>query len=102
MPLSRDPKKRARQLQNLPNLRGELPAGAWRPGASPQLRHGLRSRNPPAVVLDPIVREIEEALAADLPLKDTDGGTPAADRFAVELAAVALLQVRRCAHYLAV
>ncbi len=72
----------------------------WEPGASPALRHGLRSRAPSKVVLDPIVREIEEALAADLPLKNADGSVPAADRFAVELAAIALLRVRRVSAYL--
>lgn len=100
MPLSDDPDKRARQLANLPNMRGEPPANAWAPGASPALKHGLRSRAPSKIVLDPIVREIEEALAADLPLKNADGSVPAADRFAVELAAIALLRVRRVAAYL--
>lgn len=100
MPLSDDPEKRARQLANLPNMRGEPPANAWAPGASPALRHGLRSRAPSKIVLDPIVREIEDALAADLPLKNGDGSVPAADRFAVELAAIALLRVRRVSAYL--
>lgn len=100
MPLSDDPDKRARQLANLPNMRGEPPTNAWAPGASPALRHGLRSRAPSKVVLDPIVREIEASLAADLPLKDADGSVPAADRFAVELAAIALLRVRRVSAYL--
>jgi hypothetical protein len=42
----------------------------------------------------------EDALAADLPLKDAEGNVPAPDRFAVELAAIALLRVRRCWAYL--
>lgn len=95
MPLSRDPEKRAKQLANL-----RPGAGRWKPGAAPALEHGLRTRHPSPIVLDPVVREIETALAADLPLKDADGKVPGADRFAVELAAIALLRVRRCAAYL--
>ena len=45
MPLSSDPDKRARQLANLPNLRGEQPAGGmFGPGNRAHLTHGLRSR----------------------------------------------------------
>lgn len=72
----------------------------FEPGASPALKHGLRSRAPSKVVLDPIVREIEASLTDDLPLKNADGSVPAADRFAVELAAIALLRVRRVSAYL--
>jgi len=100
VPSSRDPAKRAKQLANLPNLRGEPTAGSWRPGASPALEHGLRSRRPGPAVLDPLAREIEDALAEDLPIKDANGDVPAADRFAVELAAIALLRVRRCSAFL--
>lgn len=99
-PLSDDPDKRKRQLQNLPNLRGEAPASSFRRGSAPHLRHGLRSRATSPLVLDPIAREIEDALGDDLPLKDPDGEVPAADRLMVELAAQALLRVRRCAAYL--
>jgi hypothetical protein len=96
----------ARNPRSLANLRrGNVEtlqpgAGAWEPGATTHLEHGLRSRRPTRIVLDPIVRELEDALAADLPLKDADGNVPAPDRFAVELAAVALLRVRRCHHFL--
>jgi hypothetical protein len=100
VPLSSDEAKRARQLANLPNLRGEATATTWAPGASAALVHGLRSRQPPSVVLDPLVREIEDALGADLPLQAQGGGVPGADRFAVELAAIALLRVRRVSAYL--
>ena len=100
MPLSTDPEKKARQLANLPNMRGEPTSATWGPGATPTLVHGLRSRRPPSIVLDPLVREIEEALAADLPLQAAGGGAPAADRFAVELSAIALLRVRRVSAYL--
>ena len=99
-PASKDPDKHRRQLNNLPNLRGESTRGSWRPGAAPNLEHGLRSRRPAPAVLDPIVREIEDALADGLPLKDASGQVPAPDRFMVELAAIALLRVRRCAAYL--
>lgn len=93
MPLSDDPISRKAQLANL------------RPGRAPEgnlraLRHGLRSRQPPPVVLDPLVREIEEALGLDLPLQAEGGGPPPADRYAVELAAIALLRVRRVSAYL--
>jgi len=88
----------ARNPRSLANLRPG--AGAWRPGASPNLEHGLRSRRPGPAVLDPLAREIEDALAEDLPIKDASGDVPAPDRFCVELAAVALLRVRRCSAYL--
>lgn len=88
----------ARNPRSLANLRPG--AGAWKRGASPNLEHGLRSRRPGPAVLDPLAREIEEALAEDLPLKDASGQVPAPDRFAVELAAIALLRVRRCSAYL--
>lgn len=103
MPDELEPKRgrdgRRMNPASLANLRPG--AGAWQPGVTgPNLRHGLRSREPARIVIDPLVREIEAALAADLPLKDADGGTPGADRFAVELAAIALLRVRRVSAYL--
>jgi len=88
----------ARNPRSLANLRPG--AGAWTPGATTNLEHGLRSRRPGPAVLDPLAREIEDALAEDLPLKAPDGSVPAPDRFAVELAAIALLRVRRCSAYL--
>jgi len=69
MPHSTDPEKAARQLANL-----RPGQGRWKPGASPQLRHGLRTRRPP-------VEEVEPELAAVLadlqhkvpqPLTDAD------------------------------
>lgn len=101
MSVSRDPEKRAAQLANLPNLRGEPTSTTWRPGDSPALTNGLRSRAPAPTVVDPIVREIEAALLAAAPLRDASGEVPAVDRFAVELAALALLRVRRVHAYLA-
>jgi hypothetical protein len=89
----------ARHPNSLANL---VPgAGAWQPGASPHLVHGLRSRKPASIVLDPVVREIEAALADDLPIKGADGSTPGHSRVMVELAAVALLRVRRVESFLA-
>ena len=88
----------ARNPRSLANLRPG--AGAWTPGATTNLEHGLRSRRPGPAVLDPLAREIEDALAEDLPIKDASGDVPAADRFAVELAAIALLRVRRCSAFL--
>src|SRR4051794_30502686 len=99
MPLSNDPAKRERQLRNLPNLRGEPTSATWRPGATAHLKSGSRSRRPGPLVIDPIKREIQEGLEADLPLKER-GQVPAPDRFAVELAAIALLRVRRVSAYL--
>jgi hypothetical protein len=58
------------------------------------IKSGLRSRRPGPAILDPLMQEIEGALAEDLPLKDADGNVPAPDRFMVELAAIALLRVR--------
>lgn len=46
MPLSDDPAKRARQLANLPNLRGEPTATTFAPGEAAALKHGSRSRQP--------------------------------------------------------
>jgi hypothetical protein len=89
----------ARHPRSLANLRAG--AGAWQPGATVALRHGLRSRQPSAAVLDPIKQEIMDALAADLPIKDANGDVPGADRFMVEMCAIALLRVRRCEAFLA-
>ena len=45
------------------------------------IKSGLRSRRAGPVFLDPLMQEIEGALAEDLPLKDADGTVPAPDRF---------------------
>lgn len=47
-PASSDPAARARQLANLPNLRGERTATTFKPGDSPNLEHGARTRRPQA------------------------------------------------------
>jgi hypothetical protein len=58
-PLSPDPEKRDRQLANL-----RPGAGAWREGATPHLRHGLRSRRPGPLVIGPVMEEHVMALEA--------------------------------------
>lgn len=90
-------------LQNL----GERPEnlvpgrGAWNPGASPALKSGWRTRRPARVLIDPIVTELTEALAADAPVRDPDtGDVPVYDRMAVEVAAIDVLIVRRLFAYL--
>jgi hypothetical protein len=75
VPLSDDAEARERQLAN---LKREPTATTWKEGAAPHLKHGLRTRRPAAVTLDPLVAEIEEALADDLPVRDADGGRSSA------------------------
>ncbi len=89
-------------LNNLPNLRGELPAGAWRPGATPHLGSGLysRSKQPPDVI-DPILDAVLEDLEAKVPVRDEHGDVPQWLREMAWSAAIAKLQVTRCARYLA-
>ena len=98
MPLSDDPDKRARQLANL-----RPGAGAWQPGAAPNLKHGLRTRNPP-------VEEVEPHLAAVLadleplvpdPLKDEAGDVLPWARESVWTLGVLKLGVVRCLRFLA-
>lgn len=100
MPLSNDPDKRARQLANLPNMRGELTATAWKPGEAPALKHGLRSRRPlPVGQLSAEVAEIVGALADAAPVRDRNGSLPAADEVAIEQAARALHRARKATEW---
>ena len=94
MSLSQDPERRAAQLANLRR-------GVTRPpeGNTRRLKSGLQTVRPPRIVMDATVAEIDEALAASVPLQGPDGPPPA-DRFAIELAAIALVRVRRCHAYL--
>lgn len=99
-PLSDDPAKRERQLANL-RRGGPANAGSFRPGQpSPNLKHGLRSREPGRLILGEAGREIVEALSAGVPLRDEHGDVPIYDRAAVEAAALHLIIVRRCLGYL--
>jgi hypothetical protein len=76
-------------------------AGRWREGASPALKHGLRSRIPSAEVLDPVLDEVERDLAAKVPDRDASGDVPLWNREMLWSLAVAKLQVIRCARFLA-
>lgn len=61
-----------------------------RPPPSPGNRHGMTHgglATPSPIELEPLEREIFEALAADAPVKDADGTLPAADRAVVSLLA---------------
>jgi hypothetical protein len=65
-------------------------------GNTAQLKHGLRSE----LVRDADLEEIYRALELDAPVRDADGGLPAADHYIVVLTARALLRLRRAAHHL--
>lgn len=95
MPLSEDPEKRQRQLENL-----RPGAGAWPPGATPHLKHGLRTRRPDRVLLGTAANEITEALEAQVPLRGPDGRVLPEFTTAIESAALQLLVVRRVLGYL--
>jgi Phage terminase, small subunit len=88
VPLSRDPEKRARQLANLRPGAHVAPLGNTR-----TLKHGAR-RVILRAELDAEVAEIYRALAEAAPVRDPDGGLPAADEAAVEVAARALKRWR--------
>jgi hypothetical protein len=84
--LSPDPDKRDRQLANL--RRAPAPPS----GNRRALRHGgyaqvARER------LEAKTLEVYDAIAADAPLRDTDGGLPAADAAMVRLLAEALCRL---------
>lgn len=88
-PLSKDPEKRAKQLANLNRTPPTPPAGNRR-----AQRHGAYAAVG-AEEREGEMRRIFDALSADLPLRDPDGGPPAADGVAVELLADCLVQLRR-------
>lgn len=89
MPLSSDPEKRARQLANLGGRPPAPPTGNRR-----ALKHGGHSE---ALLADVSaeVRELMDALGATVPVRDSDGGVPAADVVAIERAARLLRRHRR-------
>jgi len=90
MPISNDPVKRARQLAN---LRG-APRGNRR-----TLQHGAYAALPPERV-DAKVREVVGALARDAPVRDADGGLPAADAVIVRQLGETLCRLDSIAEYL--
>jgi phage terminase small subunit len=78
--LSSDPAKRARQLQNLGPHPGRRPL------------HGAYAQLAPERI-EAKVAEVFEAVAADAPLRDRDGGLPAADGVAVRMLAECLCRL---------
>ena len=110
MPLSTDPERRKRQIANLrrapsddpvkrerqlQNLRPAPPAPI---GNSRRLLHGGRSERLVADV-EVEVREMMDALGDAAPVRDPDGGLPAADVVAVEVGARALKRWRHLSAY---
>lgn len=87
MPLSQDPRKRARQLANLSAGPPPPPLGNQR-----ARRHGGYAQVAIAR-LDAKVRDVFDALAADAPLRDSTGGLPHADTAQVRLAAECLCRL---------
>ncbi|MDQ6807522.1 MAG: P27 family phage terminase small subunit [Actinomycetota bacterium] len=94
MPLSSDPAKRSRQLANL-----TPGAGSGDRGDRRALSHGAYSQIEPER-LDSKVREVLAALTADAPVREVDGGLPAADGVAVRQLAEALARLDTIAEYL--
>lgn len=94
MPASRDPEKRARQLANLRNAPA-APVGNQR-----TRRHGAYAEIAEER-LEAKAREVFAALAADAPVREDDGGLPAADVAAVRLLADTLCRLDSIGEYLA-
>jgi len=92
-----------RSLANLkPNTDKLVPgAGAWRPGAAPALKSGLRSRNPSPEVIDPVLDLVLDDLEAKVPIRDERGEVPPWLREMAWSTAIAKLQVIRCSRFLA-
>jgi hypothetical protein len=88
-PLSNDPELRARQLANL--VPGQ---GANRPGQRRYVKHGAYARLTDAE-LDTKTRELVEAIGDDLPVRETDGGVPAADGIAIRMLAETMIRRER-------
>lgn len=78
--LSRDPERRARQLQNLGQHPGRRPV------------HGAYAQLAPERI-EVKVAEVFAALAEDAPLRDRDGGLPAADAVAIRMLAECLCRL---------
>lgn len=99
MPLSSDPAKKARQLANL-----KPGAGAWKPGDSPALVHGARSRQPqrspawsPAVTLS--IDDLEQRVGAEL--RDEGGALQAWAVPSVEAVALQRVAAQRADRFIA-
>ena len=93
-PLSRDPERRVRQLQNL--RRGGNPAPAGNARARTHGGYGaIAARD-----LDAKRAEVYDALSADAPLRDPDGGLPRHDSLAVRLLAEVLCRLDSVSDYL--
>lgn len=92
VPLSPDPAKRQRQLANLRNF----PAAPH--GNQRHLTHGAYAAVPLSRI-DAKVREMFEAIAADAPVRDADGGLPAADALPVRMLAEVLCRLDSIADY---
>jgi hypothetical protein len=95
MGLSPDPRRRSRQLQNL--RRGGAPPAT--PGNQRAKSHGGYA----AVAKDRLnakTREVFEAVSADAPLRDVDGGLPRHDTVAVAMLAQALCRLEDVGAYL--
>lgn len=87
MALSPDPRKRQRQLGNLVPGARTAP-----PGNRRAVRHGGYA-TVAAERMEAKVAEVYAAVASDAPLRDVDGGLPAADAAAVHLLAEALCRL---------
>jgi phage terminase small subunit len=94
MPLSGDPERRQAQLANLQPGRGS--AGVRNRRAVSHAAYAAL----PAERIDQKVREVVEALTIDAPVRDHDGGLPAADAVAVRQLAEALCRLDDIAVYL--
>lgn len=88
-PLSRNPERRAVQLANL-----RAGAGQAGVGNSRSRTHGAYARIAEAE-LEAQTRDIFDALAVDAPVRDADGGLPAADVLVVRMLAEVLIRRER-------
>lgn len=94
-PLSADPVKRAKQLANLrPTPYPAAPVGNAR--RREHGAYGVIARQE----LEEKVRDVFDALSADTPVREVDGGLPAADAPAVRMLAEVLCRLDRIAEYL--
>ncbi len=86
-----------------PNSKAQLRpgAGAWKPGAAPHLKHGLRTRRPNRILFQETFHELLDSLEASVPLRGEDGRCLPQFMPAVEVATVKLIALRRGLAYLA-